>query len=279
MFYDPDPTCYTIYYSLKNELNKEGENMSNRPDFLEGISPHHGEVVPKLFDDDMLKALTNKLHAMPNGETWYSDIYKKAIYGPMLFRDKKLNIQEKIETLLPNYYVLADLYLEKTPDDRGFPFHTDFDSIGFMERPEDMLTVWIPLVPVKTAGSGQLSIVMQEGAIRLSLIREAIQLHSLVRITDPSVPAHGQFHISQQELDYLEKTKFTPSLDAGDALLFCNAFFHKSEDITKGSRAAYILRVVPKNAKFSKTRLLALKKLGQNLDVVNELLNRHFPEN
>jgi ectoine hydroxylase-related dioxygenase (phytanoyl-CoA dioxygenase family) len=168
--------------------------------------------------------------------------------------------------------------LEKTPDDQGFPFHTDFDSIGFMERPEDMLTVWIPLTPVKEAGSGQLSIVMEEGAVRLSLIREANQLHSLVRVVDPSVPAHPPFQITEHEYAYLEQTKFTPSLDAGDALLFCNAFFHKSEDVFQGYRAAYILRLVPKDAKFSRTRLLGLKKLGQNLAVVNELLEQYYPD-
>ncbi len=252
--------------------------MHSRPDFLRHISVHHGEIVPKLLSEDIVQRLTDKLRTMPNGETWYADIYNKAIYGPMLFRDEQLNIRERIAQVLPDYYVLADLYLEKTPEDQGFPFHTDFDSIGFMERPEDMLTVWIPLVPVKEPGSGQLSIVMEEGAVRLSLIREAVQLHSLVRVVDPSLPAHAPFQLTRQEFDYLEQTKYTPALEAGDALLFCNAFFHKSEDINSGSRAAYILRLVPKGAQFSLTRLKALKALGQNLDVVNELLERHFPE-
>jgi ectoine hydroxylase-related dioxygenase (phytanoyl-CoA dioxygenase family) len=147
-----------------------------------------------------------------------------------------------------------------------------------MERPEDMLTVWIPLTPVKEAGSGQLSIVMEEGAVRLSLIREAHQLHSLVCVVDPSVPEHTPFQMTQQEHAYLERSKFTPALDAGDALLFCNAFFHKSEDVLHGKRAAYIMRLVPRDAKFSRTRLLGLKKLGQNLEVVNELLNQHYPQ-
>jgi hypothetical protein len=252
--------------------------MHSRPDFLKGVSPHHGEVLPNLFNEDIQNKLAAKLDAKPNGETWYADIYNKAIYGPMVFRDKELNIIETIEKALPNYRILADLYLEKTPDDKGFPFHTDFDSIGFMERPEDMLTVWVPLTPVKEVGSGQLSIVMEEGAVRLSLIREANQLHSLVKIIDSSVPGHPPFQMTQNEYDYLESTKVTPSLDSGDALLFCNAFFHKSEDVNEGKRAAYIMRLVPKDAKFSKTRLLALKKLGQNLDVVNELLNEHYPD-
>jgi hypothetical protein len=147
-----------------------------------------------------------------------------------------------------------------------------------MEHPEEMLTVWIPLMPVKESGSGQLSIVTEEGAIRLSLIREANQLHTLVRIVDPSVPAHAPFQMTQHEYDYLEKTKVTPSLDAGDALLFCNAFFHKSEDVLHGRRAAYILRLVPKDAKFNRKRLLALRQLGQNLAVVNELLEQHYPD-
>lgn len=147
-----------------------------------------------------------------------------------------------------------------------------------MERPEEMLTVWIPLMPVNEAGSGQLSIVMEEGAIRLSLIREANQLHSLLRVVDPSVPPHPPFQMTEQEYAYLERTKFTPSLDAGDALLFCNASFQKSEDILEGSRAAYILRLVPKDAKFSRACLLGLKKLGQNLAVVNELLEQHYPD-
>ncbi|OOE32485.1 hypothetical protein BZG05_14070 [Salinivibrio kushneri] len=252
--------------------------MPARPDFLDNLSPHHGKVVPGVLSPETQTALAAKLDAMPNGQTWYADIYKKAIYGPMVFRDPDLNIADTIEALLPDYRILADLYLEKTPEDQGFPFHTDFDSIGFMERPEDMLTVWIPLTPVKELGSGQLSIVMEEGAVRLSLIREANQLHSLVRIADPSVPEHPPFQITQQEYDYMEKGKVTPALDAGDALLFCNAFFHKSEDVYQGKRAAYIMRLVPKDAKFSKTRLLALRKLGQNLAVVEELLKTHYPE-
>ena len=251
--------------------------MHNRPDFLKNISPHHGEVLRNVLSKETQAALAAKLDAMPNGKTWYADIYQKAIYGPMVFRDQELNIIETIEKLLPNYRILTDLYLEKTPDDQGFPFHTDFDSIGFMEHPEDMLTVWIPLTPVKEEGSGQLSIVMEEGAVRLSLIREANQLHSLVRVVDSSVPEHMPFQITQQEYDYLERTKVTPSVDAGDALLFCNAFFHKSEDVHQGKRSAYIMRLVPKDAKFSKTRLLGLKKLGQNLPVVNELLKEHYP--
>lgn len=252
--------------------------MHDRPDFLTRLSPHHGEIVPRLLDKETLETLTATLESMPNGSSWYSDIYNKAIYGPMLFRDNKLGLRQAIEKHLPDYYVLADLYLEKTPLDQGFPFHTDFDSIGFMEHPEDMLTAWIPLVPITEPGSGQLSIVMEEGAVRLSLIREAVQLHNLVRVVDPSVPPHRPFELTQQELDYLEQTKFTPSLDAGDALLFCNAFFHKSEALLNANRGAYIMRLVPKNTQFSRTRLKALKKLGQNLDVVNELLERHFPE-
>lgn len=252
--------------------------MHSRPEFLKGISPHHGEVLRSVLSEETREKLAAKLNAMPNGQTWYADIYNKAIYGPMVFRDEELNIVETIEKLLPEYRILSDLYLVKTPEDKGFPFHTDFDSIGFMEHPEDMLTVWIPLDPVKDVGSGQLSIVMEEGAVRLSLIREANQLHSLVRIVDPSVPAHPPFQITQQEHAYLERTKFTPSLEAGDALLFCNAFFHKSEDVFQGSRAAYILRLVPKGARFSRTRLLGLKKLGQNLVVVNELLKEHYPD-
>jgi hypothetical protein len=252
--------------------------MHFRPDFLKGISPHHGEVLRNVLSKETREKLAAKLDAMPNGQTWYADIYQKAIYGPMVFRDKALNLIDLIEKRLPKYRILADLYLEKTPDDQGFPFHTDFDSIGFMERPEEMLTVWIPLMPVKEAGSGQLSIVMEEGAVRLSLIREAHQLHSLVRVVDPSVPEHAPFQMTQQEYAYLERTKFTPSLDAGDALLFCNAFFHKSEDVLHGSRAAYIMRLVPKDAQFNRTRLLGLKKLGQNLTVVNELLKQHYPD-
>lgn len=252
--------------------------MQSQPEFLKAISPHHGEVVRDLFSKKLRDKLAAKLDVMPSGETWYSDIYNKAIYGPMVFRDEELNITEIIGQLLPDYRILADLYLEKTPEDRGFPFHTDFDSIGFMENPQEMLTVWIPLTPVKQAGTGQLSIVMEEGAIRLSLIREAIQLHSLVRVVDRSVPEHASFQMTQQEYAYLEQTKVTPQLDAGDALLFCNAFFHKSEDVFEGKRAAYILRLVPEDAKFSRTRLLALKELGQNVAVVEELLNQYYPD-
>lgn len=250
----------------------------SRPDFLQTISPHHGEVVRNVLGENTRENLAAKLGAMPNGETWYADIYSKAIYGPMVFRDEELNIASKIEQLLPEYRILADLYLEKTPQDKGFPFHTDFDSIGFMERPEDMLTVWIPLTPVKEAGSGQLSIVTEEGAVRLSLIREAVQLHSLLRVVDPSIPEHPPFQLTVQEHEYLECKKITPSLDAGDALFFCNAFFHKSEEVLQGKRAAYIMRLVPKDAKFNRARLLGLKKLGQNLTVVNELLEQYYPD-
>jgi hypothetical protein len=252
--------------------------MHSSPDFLKNISPHHGEVARQVLNNETREKLLARLGAMPNGQTWYADIYDKAIYGPMLFRDEELGIMDLIENLLPDHRIVADLYLEKTPDDRGFPFHTDFDSIGFMEHPEDMLSAWIPLTPVREPGSGQLSIVMEEGAVRLSLIREANQLHSLVSVVDPSVPEHPPFQMTQAEHNYLERTKYTPSLDAGDALLFCNAFFHKSEEIYKGRRAAYILRLVSKDAKFSRTRLLALKKLGQNLVVVNELLKQHYPD-
>lgn len=252
--------------------------MNTSRDYLQNISPYHGKVLENLIEKDILYKLSSKLDAMPNGKTWYADIYSKAIYGPMVFRDKELNLIEIMQNALPEYRILADLYLEKTPEDRGFPFHTDFDSIGFMERPEDMLTIWIPLTPVKEKGSGQLSIVMEEGAVRLSLIREANQLHSLVRVVDQTVPEHLPFQMSEEEFQYLEKTKYTPSLNVGDALLFCNAFFHKSEDVYQGCRRAYVMRLVPKDAKFSKTRLLALKKLGQNLEVVNELLQKYYPD-
>ena len=154
-----------------------------------------------------------------------------------------------------------------------------------MERPEEMVSLWIPLTPVKEKGSGQLSIVTEEGALRLSLIRVAHQLHSLVAMMDKSVPDHPPFGLTRQELVYLERTRFTPALDVGDALVFCNAFFHKSEPVVPGSaglrdgkRAAYILRCVPQHAEFNRTRLLALKSLGQNLTVVNELLEKHFPD-
>ena len=90
----------------------------------------------------------------------------------------------------------------------------------------------------------------------------------------------------EKVVEYLEQSKITPSLDAGDALVFCNAFFHKSEPVQAGApglldgqkRAAYIMRLVPRNCHFSKTRLLALQSLGQNLNVVNELLAEHYPD-
>ena len=259
--------------------------MNSVSKFVSQLQPHHGQVLRNVLNVDTRQKLRSKLDALPSSDTWYGDIYKKAIYGPMLFRDKELGIEATIEELLPGYRVLADLYLEKTPQDDGFPFHTDFDSNGFMERPEEMVTLWIPLTPVQEVGSGQLSIGNEEGAIRLSMIRVANQLHSLVAMMDPSVPRHQSFSMTFQEQAYLERSKFTPALDAGDALIFCNAFFHKSEPVVPGTpglerdkRAAYILRCVPKNAKFSRTRLLALKSLGQNLNVVNELLAKHFPD-
>jgi hypothetical protein len=59
--------------------------------------------------------------------------------------------------------------------------------------------------------------------------------------------------------------------------LNCYTWDHNAFD-SHGKRAAYIMRLVPKDAKFSKTRLLALRKLGQNLAVVDELLKTHYPE-
>lgn len=251
------------------------------------VQPHHGKVFRHFLSAETRRKLWDKLDAMPSSDTWYGDIYKKAIYGPMVFRDKDLEeLREAIAQHFPDYRILADLYLEKTPQDRGFPFHTDFDSNGFMERPEEMITIWIPLTPVKDEGSGQLSIVHEEGAIRLSLIRVAHQLHDLTRVLDETVPAHPPFGVTLQEQMYLEQTRYTPALDAGDALVFCNAFFHKSEPVRANTpglldgqkRAAYILRLVPQNCKFSRTRLLALRSLGQNLNVVNELLAQHYPD-
>lgn len=177
--------------------------LSVAPGFSSKYFPASCEVIHGLLNSETLKKIAAKLDVMPNGETWYSEIYDKAIYGPMVFRDQELRLVEMVEQVLPEYRILADLYLEKTSDDQGFPFHTDFDSIGFMERPEDMLTVWIPLTPVQEAGSGQLSIVMEEGAVRLSLIREANQLHSLLRIVDPSVPAHQPFQSAKELADRL----------------------------------------------------------------------------
>ena len=256
--------------------------------FVCQLQPHHGKVLRNVINEETRKTLRNKLDAMPSGDTWYGDIYKKAIYGPMVFREPELHptIEQMVQQVLPGYRILADLYLEKTPMDDGFPFHTDFDSNGFMERPEEMVTLWIPLTPVEEPGSGQLSIVNQEGAIRLSLIRVAHQLHSLVAMMDQSVPRHTSFGMTHPEAEYLEKAKFTPALAAGDALVFCNAFFHKSEPVISGTtgldggqkRASYILRCVPKDCQFSRTRLLALKALGQNLAVVNELLKQHYPD-
>lgn len=258
--------------------------------FVSQVQPRHAQIFRQVLDESTRGKLRSKLNTMPSSDTWYGDIYKKAIYGPMVFRDPefKSTVVDKIEQqLLPGYRILADLYLEKTPLDQGFPFHTDFDSNGFMERPEEMVTVWIPLTSVTEKGSGQLSIVNSEGAIRLSLIRVAHQLHSLVAEVDPTVPPHPSFGMTHAEMNYLERTRWTPSLHAGDGLIFCNAFFHKSEPIVSGTagleqpgdkRAAYILRCVPKDAQFSHSRLLALKSLGQNLGVVNELLRAHFPD-
>lgn len=256
--------------------------------FVIQLQPQHAQVFRNVLSEETRHKLRLKLDAMPSSDTWYGDIYKKAIYGPMVFRDETLGISKTVEALLPGYRVLADLYLEKTPHDRGFPFHTDFDSNGFMERPEDMITLWIPLTSVTQPGSGQLSIVNEEGAIRLSMIRVATQLHGLVQMMDPRrIPPHESFSATRQELAYLEASKFTPSLEAGDGLVFCNAFFHKSEPVVAGTpgledkgtkRAAYILRCVPKDCQFNQTRLLALQSLGQNLTVVNELLETYFSD-
>ena len=254
--------------------------------YKNAIQPLHGQALRNLLGEETRRQLWNKLDAMPSSDTWYGDIYKKAIYGAQVFRDESLGLQSTIEQHFPGYRILADLYLEKTPQDDGFPFHTDFDSNGFMERPEEMITVWVPLTDVMEEGSGQLSIVTEEGAIRLSLIRVAHQLHSLTCVMDKSVPSHSSFGLTPPEQMYMERTKFTPALAAGDALVFCNAFFHKSEPVLAGApglmegnkRAAYIMRLVPKECRFSKTRLLALQSLGQNLNVVEELLQEHYPE-
>lgn len=261
-------------------------SLSKQAVYKNNIQPRHAELLRSLISEETRQKLLNTAAKMRSSDTWYGDIYNKAIYGPMLFRDKSLGLEEIIEKHFPKYRILADLYLEKTPEDQGFPFHTDFDSNGFMEKPEEMITVWIPLTPVKEEGSGQLSIVTEEGAIRLSLIRVAHQLHSLTRQVDQTVPPHPSFSMTPQEHMYLERRRFTPSLDACDALVFCNAFFHKSEPVVPGSpglmdgdtRATYIMRLVPKDCHFSKFRLLAMKSLGQNLNVVNELLEQYYPD-
>ena len=49
------------------------------PEFLKSVSPHHGEIACNVLSQETLKKLAAKFDAMPNGETWYADIYKKAI--------------------------------------------------------------------------------------------------------------------------------------------------------------------------------------------------------
>lgn len=254
-------------------------DVATRRETVMALCPRQGEVMRDVLNEETRDVLAKKLAAMPSSDTWYKDIYNKAIYGPMLFQEPELKeVTATVERHFPGYRILADLYLEKKPSDQGFPFHTDFDSNGFMERPEQMISVWFPLTPVNAERGGQLSVVTEDGAVRLSLIRVAIQLHSLQREVDRSIPPHRPFELSYHERHYLEKTRFTPDLDPGDALVFCNAFFHKSEPVHQGTRCAYILRLVPKECAFNLTRLLALRSLGQNLNVVNTLLKEHYPE-
>ena len=245
---------------------------------VRALCPRHGEVLRGLLSEKTRVTLQAKLAGMESSRTWYADIYRKAIYGPMLFRqDGFEEVREKVCQQFPGYRILADLYLEKTGDDRGFPWHTDFDSNGFMERPEQMVTIWIPLTPVNSSCGGQLSIATSDGAVRLSLIRVAHQLHHLLASVEHDVPHHEPFfELSRAEYQYLDTKKFTPELEPGDALIFCNAFFHKSEDVLNSKRCSYILRLVPEDCLFSKTRLLALREAGQNLSVVNELLKTEF---
>ena len=92
--------------------------------YQNAIQPHHGKIVRQLLSETTRRTLWDKLNAMPSSDTWYGDIYEKAIYGPMVFRDADLNLQATvIDQHFPGYRILADLYLEKTPQDRGFPFH------------------------------------------------------------------------------------------------------------------------------------------------------------
>eukprot|EP00054_Salpingoeca_dolichothecata_P008988 m.50959 g.50959 ORF g.50959 m.50959 type:complete len:255 (+) comp18092_c0_seq1:13-777(+) len=248
--------------------------MSKKASVVQALCPRHGDVIPSLLNSEEIDQLSSRLAEIPSSDTWYSDIYSKAIYGPMLFRDETFKIEQQIKHHFPGYMILADLYLEKTSADKGFPFHTDFDSNGFMEKPEQMISVWIPLTPVNQERGGHLSISVDDSTIRLGMIRTATQLYSLLCINDKTLPEHQPFTLSAAENELLESKKFTPDLSAGDALVFCNAFFHKSEDVMDHKRCAYVLRLVPEQCEFSRARLLALKSLGQNLTVVQELLDK-----
>lgn len=130
-------TIATLIISISS-AKEEKMSKTTRTDYQNAIQPLHGQVLRNLIGDETRQKLWKKLDSMPSSDTWYGDIYEKAIYGAQVFRDESLGLQKVVEKHFPGYRILADLYLEKTPRDDGFPFHTDFDSNGFIERPEEM---------------------------------------------------------------------------------------------------------------------------------------------
>jgi hypothetical protein len=174
----------------------------------------------------------------------------KRVFSPYLFckhPDLLRTMVASCRSHLPSgFEPIFDIYFEIADDQHGLPWHTGLDSVLFMQGSKQLVTLWISLVEVNAATGGRLDIFADPVA------SVGIAALSAMNTLNPSINPNYFGAFRNNLAGYLNRNFVSHDCGAGDAVLFADTTFHRSEDIRQPGyrRSSYALRFVRQDTQF-----------------------------
>ncbi len=182
----------------------------------------------------------------------------KRVFSPYLickYPDLLQTIVANCRSYLPSgFEPIFDVYFEIADGQKGLPWHTGIDSTFFMKGKRQLITLWVSLVRLNEATGGRLDIFTDPP---LSFGMAALNSINLI---NSSRDENYSSIFRRNMTGYLDKNFRSHDCDAGDAILFSDTTFHRSEDIRMQGyqRSSYALRFVREDTEFD---LAVIKRL------------------
>ena len=174
----------------------------------------------------------------------------KRVFSPYLFCKHPDLLQTMVascRSYLPSgFEPIFDIYFEIGDDQHGLPWHTAIDSVLFMQGSKQLVTLWVSLVEVNAATGGRLDIYADPVA------SVGIAAWNASNILNTSINPVYLGNFRRNLAGYLNRNFVSHDCGAGDAVLFADTTFHRSEDIRQPGyrRSSYALRFVRHDTQF-----------------------------
>ncbi|MGA9334014.1 MAG: hypothetical protein WBV39_07025 [Rudaea sp.] len=227
------------------------------------LSPTH---LPKVIDSRQIELIQREMKRYREDDL---SIYgrpeagrkrMKRVFSPYLIckhPDLLRIMVDSCQSCLPSgFEPVFDIYFEIEDGDRGLPWHTGIDSTLFMKGRRQLVTLWISLVDVNETTGGRLDIFTDPPASFGMAVLNSVNFFNSAR--------DGNYYsVFRRNLaGYLQRNFTSHDCGAGDAILFADTTFHRSEDIRMRGfqRSSYALRFVREDTEFD---LAAVERLHE----------------